>query len=156
VLSAWYKNEAAKNASIILSDSAGNVYLQSDGTWSTSWARITISSSTSWAEYSRSFVAHASYTDYIIYIGNVYESCTSYFDDVSVKDAGVLSDAPLTTDGTDVDNSGVYKVDGVQVVGNRVVDARIDDTINSGDATTDGVIDAIRDALIAHGIIAAA
>lgn len=38
----------------------------------------------------------------------------------------------------------------------RVVDARIDDAINSGDATTDGVIDAIRDALIAYGLIAAA
>lgn len=56
----------------------------------------------------------------------------------------------------DINVTGVYKVDGVQVVGPRVVDARIDDTINSGDATTDGVIDAIRDALIAHGIIAAA
>ncbi len=38
----------------------------------------------------------------------------------------------------------------------RVVDARIDDTINSGDATTDGVIDAMRDALIALGFMAAA
>lgn len=51
---------------------------------------------------------------------------------------------------------GVYKVDGTQVVGNRVVDARCDDTINSGDATTDGVIDALRDAMITHGLIAAA
>ena len=38
----------------------------------------------------------------------------------------------------------------------KVVDARIDDVINSGDATTDGVIDAIRDALISYGLIAAA
>ncbi|KKN10585.1 hypothetical protein LCGC14_1035240, partial [marine sediment metagenome] len=43
-----------------------------------------------------------------------------------------------------------------QVVGTRVVDARCDDAINSGDATTDGVIDALRDAMIAHGLIAAA
>jgi len=55
-----------------------------------------------------------------------------------------------------VDISGVLKIDAVQVVGNRVIDARIDDTINSGDATTDGVIDAIRDAMLAHGLIAAA
>ena len=43
-----------------------------------------------------------------------------------------------------------------QVVGARVVDARIDDIPNSGDATTDGIIDAIQDALIAHGLVAAA
>jgi len=51
---------------------------------------------------------------------------------------------------------GGYKVDDVQVVSNRVIDARIDDAINSGDATTDGVIDALRDAMITHGLIAAA
>lgn len=51
---------------------------------------------------------------------------------------------------------GSYKVDGVQVVSNRVIDARIDDAINSGDATTDGVIDALRDMAITHGLIAAA
>jgi hypothetical protein len=49
-----------------------------------------------------------------------------------------------------------FKVGANQVVGARVVDARIDDAINSGDATTDGVIDALRDAAIAHGWIAAA
>lgn len=64
--------------------------------------------------------------------------------------------------GGNIHNSGhintadVYKVDDVQVVSNRVIDARCDDTINSGDATTDGVIDALRDAMIAHGLIAAA
>jgi len=42
-----------------------------------------------------------------------------------------------------------------QVVGSRVVDARCDDAIDSGDATTDGVIDSLRDAMIAHGLIAA-
>ena len=48
-----------------------------------------------------------------------------------------------------------YRVAGVQVVGARVVDARCDDTINCGDATTDGVIDSLRDAMITHGLIAA-
>lgn len=56
----------------------------------------------------------------------------------------------------DVNLVGVLKIDGTQVVSNRVVDARIDDAINSGDATTDGVIDAIVDCLIAHGLVAAA
>ena len=49
-----------------------------------------------------------------------------------------------------------YKVSGTQVVGARVVDARCDDAVNSGDGTTDGVIDSLRDALIAHGLLAAA
>ena len=52
--------------------------------------------------------------------------------------------------------TGVYKVDDVQVLSNRVIDARADDAANSGDATTDGLIDALRDAMIAHGLIAAA
>jgi len=55
-----------------------------------------------------------------------------------------------------VNTDGSYQVDGVQVVSNRVIDARIDDVINSGDATTDGVIDALRDIIIAHGLGAAA
>jgi hypothetical protein len=45
---------------------------------------------------------------------------------------------------------------GVKILDAQVVDARIDDAINSGDATTDGVIDAIRDCLIAHGLCVAA
>ena len=54
--------------------------------------------------------------------------------------------------------SGVYMVDGTQVVGNRVVDARCDDTINtsSWDSTTAGVLDSLRDAMITHGLVAAA
>lgn len=55
-----------------------------------------------------------------------------------------------------INATGVLKIDDVQVVGNRVIDARCDDTINSGDATTDGVIDSLRDAMITHGLIAAA
>lgn len=51
---------------------------------------------------------------------------------------------------------GNISVSGIQVVTTRQIDARIDDAINSGDATTDGVIDAMRDAMINHGLIAAA
>jgi len=58
--------------------------------------------------------------------------------------------------GMDLPTGKVLSVAGTQVVGARVVDARCDDVINSGDATTDGVIDALRDAMIAHGLIAAA
>jgi len=52
----------------------------------------------------------------------------------------------------------LYKVSGTQVVGARVVDAKIDDAINAGawDATTAGVLEACRDALVTHGLVAAA
>ncbi|KKM98747.1 hypothetical protein LCGC14_1154930, partial [marine sediment metagenome] len=56
-----------------------------------------------------------------------------------------------------IDNvNSILDVNSAQVVGTRVVDARCDDAINSGDATTDGVIDALRDAMITHGLLAAA
>lgn len=56
----------------------------------------------------------------------------------------------------DVNSAGIYKVDGTQVVGARVIDARASAVANSGDGTTDGLIDALRDAMIAHGLLAAA
>ena len=54
-----------------------------------------------------------------------------------------------------INATGVLKIDDVQVVSNRVVDARIDDTINESawDSTTAGVLDAIRDAMITHGLM---
>jgi len=60
--------------------------------------------------------------------------------------------------GGDVNITGAYQVSGNQVIGTRVVDARIDDAINTSawDSTTAGVLDALRDAAIAHGWIAAA
>jgi len=71
---------------------------------------------------------------------------------------GILDPAPaeaLDVTGN-INTTGVYKVDDVQVLSNRVIDARCADVANSGDATTDGLIDALRDAMIAHGLIAAA
>jgi len=57
----------------------------------------------------------------------------------------------------DISTTLGYKVNGTQVLYARVIDARIDDTINTSawDATTAGVLDAIRDALVTHGIVAA-
>jgi hypothetical protein len=54
--------------------------------------------------------------------------------------------------------TGVLKVGTLQVVGARVVDARADDTVNTStwDSTTAGVLDALRDAMVSHGLIAAA
>lgn len=56
--------------------------------------------------------------------------------------------------GGNINTTGVYKVDDLKIIGPRQIDARIDDAINCGDATTDGVIDAMRDAMISHGLIA--
>jgi hypothetical protein len=53
-------------------------------------------------------------------------------------------------------SGGTVTAAGLQVVGQRVIDERADDVANSGDATTDGLIDALRDAMVAHGLIAAA
>ncbi len=75
---------------------------------------------------------------------------------VNSTHTGIVLSGALDANSQDIDNVGsILDVNSAQVVGTRVVDARIDDAINSGDATTDGVIDAIRDALIAHGICVA-
>ena len=62
----------------------------------------------------------------------------------------------VTHTGLDITSGQTLKVAGTQVVAARVVDARCDDALNTGDATSDGVIDALRDAMISHGLIRAA
>ncbi len=64
--------------------------------------------------------------------------------------------ANCTHTGMNITSTSDLKHSGTKVIGARVVDARCDDAINSGDATTDGVIDSLRDAMIAHGLLAAA
>ncbi len=70
-------------------------------------------------------------------------------------DALIYADA-----GIDVASGQVYKLNNVQVVGARVVDERADDVIEAAhDALyplAGGLLDALRDAMIAHGLIAAA
>ncbi|KKN72880.1 hypothetical protein LCGC14_0405840 [marine sediment metagenome] len=71
--------------------------------------------------------------------------------------SGLTLGGALDANSQNIDNvNSILDVNSAQVVGTRVVDARCDDAINSGDATTDGVIDALRDAMISHGLIAAA
>lgn len=52
----------------------------------------------------------------------------------------------------DIHAVGDIYISGVKVVGARVVDARLSATPNSGDATTDGLIDALRDLVLSHGL----
>jgi hypothetical protein len=81
---------------------------------------------------------------------------TAVGSEVTMTERMRINSAGLVTVTGNVNNTGVYQIDGVQVISNRVVDARCDDAINSGDATTDGVIDSLRDAMITHGLISAA
>ena len=76
---------------------------------------------------------------------------------VNSTHTGIVLSGALDANSQNIDNvNSILDVNSAQVVGTRVVDARCDDAINSGDATTDGVIDALRDAMITHGLIAAA
>lgn len=80
------------------------------------------------------------------------------FIDAGADKVGIGDSAPgekLDVAGN-INSTGVLKIDDVQVVSNRVIDARIDDTPNSGDATTDGIIAAIQSVLLTHGLAAAA
>lgn len=100
--------------------------------------------------------------------GSTYTVGSAYFGDNNAIFMGTGTDASIYYDGTNlvvnpklvgtgnVNVLGDIAVSGTKVIGARVVDARCDDAINSGDATTDGVIDSLRDAMIAHGLIAAA
>lgn len=135
-------------------------------------------------EYSRAIIEIEDYNDAAGYTGgtikhtdpnsdvkvdiNPYASANSImvlFDSVNdISTTGrLLSLKNQTVEKFSVDGDGnvnipsgqFYRVANTNVVGNRIIDSRISGTINSGDSTTDGVIDAIRDALIAHGLIAA-
>lgn len=62
-----------------------------------------------------------------------------------------------TVDKFTVNYLGEISVAGVKVIGERVVDARCDDVVdNTYGAEEAGVLDSLRDAMIAHGLIAAA
>jgi hypothetical protein len=144
-VSAWYKTEAGKNALLNINNQGLDVGLNSSGTWAAVWVGIQLAASTSWKEYTLPFVAHASYSTYMIDLRNDTGASSSAirFDDISVSG------------GTDTFGNGNVTIGGSQVVGSRVVDARASAVANSGDATTDGLIDALRDAMISHGLIAA-
>lgn len=72
------------------------------------------------------------------------------------KTIAFLESPSFTTPTLGAATCTTLSVAGNQVVGARVVDARIDDTPNSGDATTDGIIAAIQSILQTHGLAAAA
>jgi hypothetical protein len=75
--------------------------------------------------------------------------------DTGASSSAIRFDDISVSGGTDTFGNGNVTIGGSQVVGSRVVDARASAVANSGDATTDGLIDALRDAMISHGLIAA-
>jgi len=80
----------------------------------------------------------------------------SLFNAGTTNEAVTISGAGALWSDLSVDTL-TYKASGTQVVGARVVDVKIDDSINAGtwDATTAGVLEACRDALVTHGLVAA-
>lgn len=72
---------------------------------------------------------------------------------------GILDTSPtevLDVTGN-INATGVMKIDDVQVIGNRVIDVRLDDAIGgTWDAAAQGVLDALRDLVLSHGLGAVA
>jgi hypothetical protein len=68
-----------------------------------------------WVQYSATFVATD--TDGYVTLEKFTDTPgTMLFDTISISKFDGLVDSPLSSDGVDVDNSGVYKIDGATVV----------------------------------------
>ena len=74
-----------------------------------------------------------------------------------IKAGSLTNVLSLTSVGSlNIPSTGAYRFGGTQVVGARVVDARADDVVDSTyGAEEAGVLDALRDAMISHGLISA-
>jgi hypothetical protein len=87
-LTIWYKTAAGKTAKFWLNNSAGNVFLKSDGSWQGSSNEITLPASASWTRYELYFFAHASYQSYVLYFGRGAAASSSiYYDRCSLVSA---------------------------------------------------------------------
>jgi hypothetical protein len=80
----WYKTEPSKTAYLELKNSAGNVYLKSDGTWNAGAATITLpDTGGEYVLFTLPLTVNASYTDYVFTLGNLSAaSSVILFDDV--------------------------------------------------------------------------
>jgi hypothetical protein len=84
-LSLYYKTTGGATGKIEIKDSADNIYLKSDGSWSAEQTTISLSATTNWAKFELEFTSHDTYTDYIISLGS--ESAASqfcFFDDAQI------------------------------------------------------------------------
>jgi len=85
-LSFWYKAPVGYNVSWQLKDAAGNVYLTSAGAWTAGATYNNAAGTGDWAEKALNFIAHNSYTSYILALirGAASASQSLYVDDVSI------------------------------------------------------------------------
>lgn len=87
-LAVRYMNSiAGKTAKLMVRNSAGNVWLKSDGTWQASLNYLDLPSSTTYSLYELEFISHADYTSYSFYlISNSAASSSIYFDNISIEE----------------------------------------------------------------------
>lgn len=98
VISFWYRTDAGKTANFALRDSASNVYLTSDGTWSAISQLISLPSTSGvWTRHQLVFTSHASYTSYVFSLRNGSAASSSiYFDDVLLLPVLTATITPAT------------------------------------------------------------
>jgi len=70
-LSLWYKTEALKTAKVQFYDTAGNIWLDSNGDWQTSSQDISLSASTSWINKSIPFKSDSTYVTNVVTNGDM-------------------------------------------------------------------------------------
>jgi len=76
-----YKHSGTATSFVQIKNSGNNQYLLSSGSWSGSADHINLANTTEWAEYQLEFVAHATYTSYVITLSSdAATSANCYFD----------------------------------------------------------------------------
>ena len=83
LVSIWHNIPVGATAQILIRDSASNVWLKSDGTWSAVATGIALTGTGTWAQFKLDFTSHASYTAYqcSIYNATGSESKSLYVDE---------------------------------------------------------------------------
>ncbi len=84
-----YRTTGGMPTSLLVRNSAANVYLTSAGAWSGVANTIALPAATDWTTVEIEFAAHASYTAYQVFLGSgtnfsTSPSSSSYFDDISL------------------------------------------------------------------------
>ena len=76
VVSIWHNIPVGATAQILIRDSASNVWLKSDGTWSAVATGIVLTGTGTWTQFRLDFTSHASYTAYQCSIYNATGSAS--------------------------------------------------------------------------------
>jgi hypothetical protein len=86
-ISFWHNTPVGSTLAFQFVDSAANVYLASDGTWTAASTYVHATGTGAWAFFTLDFSAHASYTNYTLAVhrGDSMASKSQYVDDVAVS-----------------------------------------------------------------------